>query len=179
MQPHGAETREEQRDAVPREANRRDRHDSDLEELHAANETRLLDLVGHLARGRREQKERQDEDPRRQVHERVGLRLGGGREREQNHDRVLEDVVVERSEELGPEKGAEAFLAEEAELAHESWLAGIPGQTRGFPTLRGEALRPSGTSDRLELMCGRLALTDPRSVAEQLLGCATMPDVWA
>ncbi len=112
-------------------------HDADLEQLHAAHEAGLLALVGDLAGGRAEEEVRQDEDAAGDLDQRV---RGFAREpgAEQDDERVLVDVVVERSEELRPEKGGEALLGEEARLAH-----GIVRPRRASP---GYPRDPSSTT---------------------------------
>src|SRR5262249_43616000 len=90
----------------------------DLDRLDEAHEPRLVDLVRQLAGRGREQEERSHEDRGAQVDERIRReRPGHGPEREQDDERVPEDVVVERAEELGPEEGTEAAKAQESEPA--------------------------------------------------------------
>src|SRR5207302_11078046 len=68
--------------------------------LHEPDEARLLELVGDLPGSRGEQHERHDEHGTRQVHERVGIeaRDRGGLEGDEDHQRVLVDVVVRGTE---------------------------------------------------------------------------------
>src|SRR5690606_31081188 len=75
-------------------------------------------LVGELPGGGREQEEGQHEQRLRQVLQDVRRhrRVAGGRVGEQDHQRLLEDVVVERAEELYAEEGREAPFPQKAEL---------------------------------------------------------------
>jgi len=64
-------------------------------------------LSAILARGRRKEKVRQHEQRRGRVHQEVGRAERGARERKGDQDlqRVLVDVVVERREELREKNG--------------------------------------------------------------------------
>jgi hypothetical protein len=116
---HHEQRAQQDRDAAQVEPHGADAHDRDLEELHRADQARLLEAVGELARGRREQEEGQDEHAPGEVHERVGRERRLRRaEREQDHERVLEHVVVQRAEKLRPEERREAARAQQLELAH-------------------------------------------------------------
>ncbi len=112
------ERREQQRNALLPEAERADDHDRDLEDLDPADESRLLELVGELPRGGREQHERRDEHGADQVDDgrRVEPHCRGRLEGHEHDERILEHVVVRGPEELGPEERREAALAEEVEL---------------------------------------------------------------
>jgi hypothetical protein len=126
---HAEEAGHQDRRAREPEADRADAHDPDLEQLHGADDPRLLDLVGELTGRRREEEEREDEDAAREVHEhgRIERRLRDA-EREQDDQRVLEDVVVERAEELGPEEGREPTGAQELPLGHAARLLCAPAR---------------------------------------------------
>ncbi len=107
------------RQAGQEEARRRNAHDGHLQHLDQAGEPGLVVFVGQLPGGGREQEEGQDEDTGRQVGQqfrpqrRPPRRLEG----EQHDQRVLEQVVVEGTEELRGEEGREALLFEESELS--------------------------------------------------------------
>src|SRR5205814_10325170 len=74
---------------------------------------------GELARARRDEEEGQREQPGAQVDERVlGERHAAHPEREQDDERVLEQVVVQRPQELGPGEGPEPPSPEQPELTH-------------------------------------------------------------
>src|SRR5262249_37042170 len=93
---HEEQEPEEERRAPEEEPDGREEHEGDLDRLHDANDRRLVEAVGDLARGRREEEERQDEEAGAQVDERVGRQRTSRREREEDDERVPEDVVVER-----------------------------------------------------------------------------------
>src|SRR5262249_39962449 len=115
---HEEQDREQQRRAAGSKRERTDRHEQDLDELDEADEPRLVELFRQLAGRGREEEERRDEERGAQVYERIRReRPGHGPEGEQDDERVPEDVVVERAEELGPEEGAEAAKSEETERA--------------------------------------------------------------
>ena len=95
-------------EAVQEEADRADTMIAISSATMMRDEARLLVLVGELAGGGREQQERQDEQRLREVLQRVGRHRGERRRlvREQDHERLLEDVVVDGAEELAPKNGA-------------------------------------------------------------------------
>jgi hypothetical protein len=84
------------------------RHDQDFRQLDAADQSRFLELVGDLPGGRRKQKERQHENPRRDGHQDLAVTIGGEPVEREDDQRVLEQVVVHRAQELGNEKRQEA-----------------------------------------------------------------------
>ena len=90
-------------------------HDDDFEHFHQARQQGLVVFVGELAGGGREQEERQDEQAGGEVNGQVDLVLAqaGDAEADQDDQRVLEHVVVERAQGLGPEERAEAAGAEQ------------------------------------------------------------------
>ena len=108
----------ERRGVVRVEAVSRDRHDHDLEVLHEPHQRALLDLVGELSRGGREDHVGRDKDGA--DHEAHAPRiepspLGRAIRREQREGE-LEDVVVHRAQELRPEERREAALPEQGVL---------------------------------------------------------------
>ncbi|MNM82627.1 hypothetical protein D3C81_946600 [compost metagenome] len=109
---------EQQLQAVQGEAGAGDQHDGDLQQLDQPRQAGLVVLVGELPGGGGEQEERQDEDARRQVGQQADAEAGPlrGLEGQQHHQGVLEQVVVERAEELGGEERAEAAGLEQGEL---------------------------------------------------------------
>ena len=135
VQAEQRERREQQADARQDEPGQADHHDRDLEQLDPADHPRFLVFVGELARRRRERHERQDEDRADQVddHAAVDRQILRGLERDEHDKRILEDVVVGRTEKLRPEERREAALAEQRELArdpgsvHRGKLSGAPG----------------------------------------------------
>jgi len=106
-------------DRVRRHVVERQRRGGDLGELDEADQLRLLVTVGELAGGRREQEERQDEQSAGEVDQHLGPHPAGlrGLEGDQDDQRVLEDVVVERAEELRREERSEPAFGEQSELA--------------------------------------------------------------
>gem|GEM_PF-3960181 len=118
VQAHQEHAGQQQRDLLRDETPAGQRHDRDLQPLHEADQLRLVVLVGQLPAGGREQQEGQDEQradhqPGERRRQPADLHLVGHQHREGE----LEQVVVARAEELGPEEGGEAALAEQRELA--------------------------------------------------------------
>ena len=112
-----AEQRDQQHDHVlGQEADRRQRHDHDLHRRGDADQLRLLEFLGDLSGGRREQEVRQDEQRRCEIGVERAL-LGADAEVEQQaDDRLPIDVVVERAERLGGEERQETALLQQLEL---------------------------------------------------------------
>ena len=109
---------EQQSDMMRDEADRADHRDRDLEHFHQPNDARAFELVCELTRGGREQEKRQDEDTAGEIHQnaRIEARRLCRLEREQQHHRVLEQVVVQRAEELRQKEGQKATGAQQIEL---------------------------------------------------------------
>ncbi len=112
------EHHERDRDQMHRKAHPRedepepaDEHDQNFAEFDDADDPRLVARVGELARERGKQEEGQDEEPRRDRTEQCfrGFVVEHAVNDEEHH-RVLEQIVVERAEELGDEKGQEPAL---------------------------------------------------------------------
>jgi hypothetical protein len=119
VEPHHEQHRQQQVDAVHEEAVARDQHDRDLHRLDDLGEPGLVVLVRELAGGGGKKKERQDEQAGRQVRVAVLVLLAEPDRgpHDQDHQRVLEHVVVERAQGLGQEERQEAALPEQRELA--------------------------------------------------------------
>src|SRR5213593_1658787 len=116
---HQEDHPEQQGHAVEVEAGGPEQHDPDLEQLHEPDDPRLVELVRDLSRARREEEEGKREQAGAQVDERVlGERRAAHPEREQDDERVLEQVVVQGPQELGPEEGPEPSRPQQLELAH-------------------------------------------------------------
>jgi hypothetical protein len=117
-------------DPLPRQqqARRAHGHDPDFAGLDDADDARLVAHVGQLARDRRQRHEGHDEQRRGQPREaRFGL-LGivDVEHHEQNHG-VLEQVVVERAQQLRDEQGQKAARAEEMRRGgHSVMVPSIP-----------------------------------------------------
>src|SRR5439155_383176 len=76
-------------------------------------------LASQPAPARREEEEGKREQAGAQVDERVlGEHYATHPEREQDDERVLEQVVVQGPQELGPEEGPEPSRPQQLELAH-------------------------------------------------------------
>jgi len=118
MQAEQEQCRHQHGEAVQREAGGSDNHDAHFKHLDHARQHRLVVLVRQLAGRRREEEKGQDEDAGRKVrqylrlHRRPLRRLKG----EQDDQRVLEQVVVEGTEELREEEWPEALRLQQAEL---------------------------------------------------------------
>src|SRR5262249_28652301 len=81
--------------------------DRDFDELHVARDDRLVEAVGQLSAETGEEEERSDEYGGGQRDQRLAV-LNAWCEQDQEHQRVLEEIVVERREELAPEQRREA-----------------------------------------------------------------------
>jgi hypothetical protein len=101
--------REEHRHAAAPESPRAERHDSNLGDFHPAGNQRFVKAIGERARCTGEQKERSDEQRAGDHRQRPGVhaRLLCQSERDENPERALQQVVVERAEKLGDEEGCE------------------------------------------------------------------------
>jgi hypothetical protein len=115
---HHEQRREQRPELMRHQAEGADHHDGDLQRLHETDEPGLLQLVGELSRGRREEDEGKDENARDEVHDQLGVqrRELRGVEGHEQRERDLEHVVVHRAEELRPEEGTEAALSQQLEL---------------------------------------------------------------
>jgi hypothetical protein len=143
VDPHREQSEQHQRDGEgadadphPRhhQAGGADQHDQDLAQFDDADDPGLVAGVGELARQRREQKEGEDEDPGRHRAE-PGLRpfVIVDLVDDEQHHRVLEQVVVERIEQLGREQGQEA--------AHPEQMKGVGHRAKQSPASRPQARR--------------------------------------
>ena len=94
-------------------------HQYDLEDFHPAHQAGFFMLVGDLAGRGRAQHERQDEQSGDQIVEQADIQVGPRRsiEGDDGDQRGLEEIVVERAEELRAEERCEASLHEQRELA--------------------------------------------------------------
>jgi hypothetical protein len=97
---------------VHQEPGAAERHDANLGKFDAADESALGESIRDLAGQRGEQKERQNEESTRGCDQLLGRESGmrARAEGEREDERVLEQIVVERAQELGPEEGSEAPL---------------------------------------------------------------------
>ena len=118
MQAHAGHRRHQQPQGMGHPADAGHQHDGDLEQLDEARQPALVELVGDLAGGGREQHEGQDEQARDQVVQQGRIERGPGQGVIGQHDqqRGLEQVVVEGAQELGPEEGAKTALRQQGKL---------------------------------------------------------------
>ena len=92
---------------MQREAEHRDEGDADLGELEPLRDHRLVVAVGQLAAERGEKEIGRDEDRGGERDQRLRVRAADV-EQDEKDQRVLEEIVAERGEELTPEQGREA-----------------------------------------------------------------------
>jgi hypothetical protein len=101
-------------------------------------------FVGQLAAGRRKQQERQDEQRGGEVG--IEIHIGDAQlrrqERDQDHQSVLEHVVVERAERLGQEERQEAPFAQQLELIAFSHGLSLPVAQSSKPAAIALAVPP-------------------------------------
>ncbi len=120
LHPHEKEHEEQQRQVVDGESDPRQHHDADLPDLDQADEPPLGEAIGELTGGRRKEEERQNEDPGAGDHDllRGHPEQAQGPVGDEDHQGVLEQIVVERTEELGPEQRPEPPLTKKLQLTH-------------------------------------------------------------
>src|SRR5215471_20167500 len=90
-----------------REARDREANDENLGQLEVARHDRFVEAVGELAAQPRQDEKRRNEDRERERVQR-GRALATNMEDDEEPQRVLEEIVVERREELAPEQGRKA-----------------------------------------------------------------------
>src|SRR6516162_9658898 len=115
------------------ETENRDRGHSDLDELESLRHERLVVAVRYLAADRRQDEERKDEDGAGKRDQGLGF-LSRHFEKNQENQRVLQEIVVEGAEELAPEQGREASRGQQAgrhQRFHVIGAEGLWGQTPG------------------------------------------------
>ena len=119
MDPHQEQDREQQHNMTAGEAGHRDRHEDDLGGLDRDDQLALLEFVGEKPRRGRKQEERQDEQPRRRRDQDLPIEPGLLRQPigHQDDECVLEEIIVERAQELGDEERQEAAALEQREWA--------------------------------------------------------------
>src|SRR5689334_14708016 len=88
------------------ETEHRDAGHEDLAKLQPLRHDRLVVAIGDLAAEGGQDEIRQDENGARELDQRLGIRAGQ-LEHDQDDQRVLEEVVIERTEELAPEERCE------------------------------------------------------------------------
>ena len=109
---------EQQPQAVQGEPGRPQDHDPHFQQLDQPDDAGAFVLVGELPGGGREQEEGQDQHAAAQVDQHLGADAGhrGGLIGDQQHQGILEQVVVERAQQLGDEERAETPGGQQAEL---------------------------------------------------------------
>ncbi|MEJ0069339.1 MAG: hypothetical protein WDO24_12125 [Pseudomonadota bacterium] len=119
MQPHQDQHDEQQGDIAEAQPDHAEQHEADLASLDDADQPSLLEPVGEPPGRRRAQQERQDEQAGRQIGEDGAVHPGLRRqaEHDQDHHRGLEQIVVERAEELSDEHRQEASARQQRHCA--------------------------------------------------------------
>ena len=103
-----AEQRDEQdHDRMGHEARDRETGNRDFDELQPLRDDCLVETVGHLAAERRQEEIRCDEHRAGKRDQRFGL-FAADPEQDQEHERVFQEIVVERRKELRPEQRRKA-----------------------------------------------------------------------
>src|SRR5262249_49754948 len=103
---------------VGEQAERGERNDADLDELDAARQHGLVELVRDLPGGRREDEKRQDQEASGNGVEEGGIEAEPGPQVVDQQDRqgIAEGIVVEGADRLRDEKRPEAPSAKQREL---------------------------------------------------------------
>ncbi|OMP12991.1 Protein ITSN-1, isoform a [Corchorus olitorius] len=122
-----------------RETRTADRHDGDFQRLHQTDQPRLVHAVGNLPAGGRQQHKRRDEDRRNQECRRRRVRIAEQRSvvGDQRGKRHLENVVVHRAQELGPEERCKATLLQQRKLARLAHRQAVLGSTKNPLAMAG------------------------------------------
>ena len=113
---HGKQRQQHQFKMIGQKTRRAHRHDHDLADLDRADQRVLVEFLAKLPGQRREQEERQDKQQSTQVDPDGAVTLDGELVKDGQDQRLLEDVVVERAQQLGNEKRQEAPRAQQGEL---------------------------------------------------------------
>ncbi len=125
MGTHAEQGHQHEGQVIGRKPQRADRHDADLRQLDHTNERVLGKFLPELSTQRRKKKERQDEQQGTQIDPDGSVTVPKAQLEQDGQDqRLLEQVVVERTERLSNEKRQEAPLAEQGELrgmTHRPW----------------------------------------------------------
>ena len=171
VQPHQEDTAQQHGDVLPHKTPGRQQHDGDLQALDEADQHRLVELVCQLPAGGGEQQEGQDEQ--RPDHQAGHRRWQPGHLQLVGHEHgkgELEDVVVAGAQELHPEEGRKAALAQQGKLvgvvvvcAHEMSPSSGRAAARYScgPIARANAtLRRRGTGARLRQLAGHAGRCD-------------------
>ncbi len=127
MGPHQEQHDHQESQILLVEAEGRQCHDGDLDSLDDDDQPGLFELVGEAPGRRRKKKEGQDENAGgdRRPELPVNPGLSGDAKRHQDDERILEDVVVQRSHELGDEERQEAPALQDGEIAMAHGVTGF------------------------------------------------------
>ncbi len=108
MGAHGEQRHQHQGQVVEQEAGGPDRHDGDFPQLDQPDQRVLGELLAKLPGQGRKQEERQDEQQGAEVDPDTAITVDAQLVEDGEDQRLLEDIVVERSERLGHEERQEA-----------------------------------------------------------------------
>ncbi|MCY1404520.1 hypothetical protein D9M71_197300 [compost metagenome] len=146
---HGEQRDEQQGQAAEQETGGADQHDHHLGQLQPAHQRVLVVFLAELPAEGGEQEERQDEQQRAEVHQQVGVAADRQVVEDRQHQRLLEQVVVERAEELGGEERQETLFAQQGELRMSSHRPCVPAKGSGYRNRFDRNRRPAGHKVRL------------------------------
>ncbi|MNJ43042.1 hypothetical protein D3C77_380300 [compost metagenome] len=116
MGAHGKQCQQHQRQVVAQKADGADGHDADFGQLDQADQRILGVLLTELSGQCGKQEERQNEQQGAEVDPDRAVTVDGQLVENRQDQRLLEQVVVERSQRLGNEERQEPSFAEKAEL---------------------------------------------------------------
>ena len=111
MSAHGKQRDQHQRQMIKGKTYGRDNHDRDFAQLDQANQAILGVLFTELTRQRRKQEERHYKEQRTQIDPDPAITLDVQLIKDGQDQRLLEQVVIERTQGLGHEEGQEATFA--------------------------------------------------------------------
>ncbi len=113
---HGKQRQQHQFQVIEQEAGGADGHDHDLADLDRADQRVLVEFLAKLPGQRREQEERQDKQQGAQVDPDGAVTVDAQLVENRQDQRLLEDVVVEGTQQLGNEERQKAPCAQQGEL---------------------------------------------------------------
>ncbi|MNZ50632.1 hypothetical protein D3C78_684240 [compost metagenome] len=116
MRAHGEQRQQHQDQIIGQKAHGTDSHDADLGQLDQADQGVLGVFFAELARQGREQEKRQDEQQGAEVDPDGAVTIDGQLVENGEDQRLLEQVVVERTQRLGNEERQKPSFAKKAEL---------------------------------------------------------------
>ena len=110
---HGKQGKKHQRQIIEQKTAGADRHDQDLGQLDRADQGVLGELLAKLAAQGGEQKERQDKQQRTQIDQQCAVSLQAELVENGENQRLLEDVVVEGTQQLGEKERQKASFTQQ------------------------------------------------------------------